>query len=142
MKVKEVMTTKIAFVHPTDKVMDAARLMQKYNVGSIPVCDEDSTLRGIVTDRDIVIRNIAYGNDPFNTDISGIMTPNVKTVDPDTNINDVTKMMAEYQIRRIPVVEDSKLVGIVALGDMATDKRFDTEASEALTEISKPRKRY
>jgi len=142
MKVKEIMTTKVAFVNPDDKIVEAAKLMQKYNVGSVPVCEKDDSLVGIITDRDIVVRNIAAGNDPFSTAVSSVMTPAVQSVGPDAGMDEATKLMADYQVRRLPVVENSKLVGIVALADIATDNRVDTEASEALAEISKPRKRY
>ena len=142
MKVKEIMTTKVAFVNPDDKIVEAAKLMQKYNVGSVPVCEKDDSLVGIITDRDIVVRNIAAGNDPFSTAVSSVMTPAVQSVGPDAGMDEATRLMADYQVRRLPVVENSKLVGIVALADIATDNRVDTEASEALAEISKPRKRY
>jgi CBS domain-containing protein len=95
---------------------------------------------GIVTDRDIVVRNVVTGSDPKSTPVSNIMTTNVTTVTPDTEIDRIGDIMAFKQVRRIPVVENNALVGIVALGDLAADKRFDVEASQALTEISKPTK--
>lgn len=139
MKVKDIMTKNVAYISPTSTVIDAAKMMQQHNVGSIPVCDQNG-LVGIVTDRDIVVRNIAQGGSPQNTAIKDVMTPQVKAATPDMDINDVSHLMAEQQVRRMPVVENNKLIGIVALGDMAVDQRFDTEASEALTEISKPTK--
>lgn len=137
MKVKDVMTKSVAYVDPATSVQQAAQLMEKHNVGSIPVCDKGSVV-GIITDRDIVLRNIAQGTDPKSTEVSKIMTAGVITATPDMEMNEVTRMMEQQQVRRIPVVQDNKLVGIVALGDMAVDKRFDTEASQALSEISKP----
>jgi len=139
MKVKDIMSRDVAYINPMSNIVDAARLMQQHDVGSIPVCDENGVV-GIVTDRDIVVRNIAHGKDPQSTKVQDIMTTNVTTTNPDADINDVSRLMAEEQIRRIPVVENNKLVGIVALGDMAVDSRSDMEASEALTEISKPDK--
>jgi CBS domain-containing protein len=137
MRVKEIMTKDVAYINPMSTVVEAAQLMQKHNVGSIPVCDNSGVI-GIVTDRDIVVRNVAHGKSPENTQVKDVMTTKVATATLDMDVDEVSRLMAQSQIRRIPVVENNMLVGMVALGDMATDKRFDTEASEALTEISKP----
>ena len=134
MKVKDIMTKDVAYINPDSTVAEAAQLMQKHNVGSIPVCDQ-SRIVGIVTDRDIIVRNIAHGNNPQSTPVRDVM---VTTATPEMDMNDVTKMMADNKIRRIPVVEKNMIVGMVALGDVATDTRFDFEASEALSEISRP----
>ncbi|MGI6668258.1 MAG: CBS domain-containing protein [Acetivibrionales bacterium] len=139
MKVRDIMTKNVAQIRPDASVYDAAMLMQQNNVGSIPVCDNSGVV-GIVTDRDIVVRNVVTGSDPKSTPVSNIMTTNVTTVTPDTEIDRIGDIMAFKQVRRIPVVENNALVGIVALGDLAADKRFDVEASQALTEISKPTK--
>ena len=139
MKVKDIMTKNVAYINPDATVTDAARLMQKHNVGSIPVCDENGVV-GIVTDRDIVVRNVAHGNDPRMTKVRDVMTSQVRAATPDMDVRDVSDMMSRNQVRRVPVVEDNKLVGIVSLGDMATDMRLDMEASEALSEISRPSK--
>jgi CBS domain-containing protein len=137
MRVKDIMTKNVAFVNPAATVFDAAKMMQQQNVGSIPVCDQNG-LVGIVTDRDIVLRNVAQGSNPQSTIVSDIMTTGITSASPDMNVDDVSQIMAKYQIRRIPVVDNNKLVGIVALGDMAVEHKFNYEASEALTEISKP----
>jgi CBS domain-containing protein len=139
MKVKDIMTKSVAYLNPSSTVTEAAQLMQKHNVGSIPVMDQSGVV-GIVTDRDIVVRNVAHGSSPQSTPVRDVMTSQVKTVTPEMDISDVSEMMAQQQIRRIPVVEGNTLVGIVALGDVAANPRFDTEASEALSEISKPAK--
>lgn len=139
MKVRDIMTKNVAYIDPSKTVVDAAKMMQQHNVGSIPVCDQNGLL-GIVTDRDIVVRNIAQGGNPQNTSIKDVMTAKVTAANPEMDVDAVTRLMADQQVRRMPVVENNKLVGIVALGDMAVDQRFDTEASEALTEISKPTK--
>jgi len=139
MKVKDIMTKNVASVKPDASVSEAAGLMQRYNVGSIPVCDDNGVV-GIVTDRDIVMRNVTVGSDPRSTPVSSIMTTNVTTVSPDTDVDELGVIMSQKQVRRVPVVDNNNLVGIVALGDLAVDNRFDTEASEALTEISKPEK--
>lgn len=137
MKVKDIMTKDVAYINPDSTVVEAAQLMQKHNVGSIPVCDQSGVV-GIVTDRDIIVRNIAHGNNPQSTPVRDVMTGQVTTATPEMDMNDVTKMMADNKIRRIPVVDKNMIVGMVALGDVATDARFDFEASEALSEISRP----
>lgn len=137
MKVKDIMTKNVAYINPMSNVIEAAQLMQKHNVGSIPVCDQSGVI-GIVTDRDIVVRNVAHAKNPANTSVKDVMTASVSTVTPDMDINDASAIMSSNQIRRVPVVENNMLVGMLALGDIATRPQFDTEASEALTEISKP----
>lgn len=137
MKVRDKMTTNVTYINPESTVVEAAQLMQKHNVGSLPVCDQSGVV-GIVTDRDIIVRNIAHGNNPQSTPVRDVMTSRVATASPDMDVDDVTKMMAQNQIRRVPVVDNNKIVGMLALGDVATDNRFNVEASEALTEISKP----
>ncbi len=137
MKVKDVMTHSVAYLNPQSSITEAAQIMQKHNVGSVPVCDENGVI-GIVTDRDIVVRNVAHGTDPHATKVQDVMTSQVRSATPDMDTDEVARMMSQSQIRRVPVVENNKLVGIVSLGDMATDTRFDMEASAALTEISKP----
>jgi CBS domain-containing protein len=139
LKVKDIMTRSVAYINPDSTVTEAAQLMQKHNVGSIPVCDQ-SGLIGMVTDRDIVVRNVAHGTDPHTTPVKNVMTSQVTTATPDMDLNLVSEIMSQNQIRRIPVVENKMLVGIIALGDLATNKRFDLEASDALTDISKPSK--
>ena len=130
------MTTNVAYINPTSKVIEVAQLMQKYNVGSIPVCDQGRIV-GIVTDRDIVVRNVAHGTSSQNLAVKDVMTTKVTLATPDMDINDVSKLMANKKVRRLPVVENNKVVGMVSIGDFATNTFSDIEASEALTEISK-----
>lgn len=139
MKVRDIMTKNVAYINPASTVVEAAQLMQKHNVGSIPVCDENGVI-GMVTDRDIVVRNIAHGKDPHQTPVRDVMTGEVTSVDPDTEIKDVFGMMSEKKVRRLPVVENNQLVGIVALGDVATCATQDVEISSTLADISSPSK--
>lgn len=139
MKVKDIMTKSVAYINPESTVTEAAQLMQKHNVGSIPVCDQ-SGLIGMVTDRDIVVRNVAHGRDPQSTPVKNVMTSQVTSATPDMDLSQVSDIMSKNQIRRIPVVENKMLVGIVALGDLAADQRFETEASDSLSDISRPSK--
>lgn len=138
MKIREVMTKNVAFANPNSSITEVAQLMQKHNVGSIPVCNNEQVV-GIVTDRDIIVRNIAHGDNPQNSIAQDVMTSNVKTVSPETDVSEASRLMSAEQIRRVPVVDNNKLVGIVALGDVATvGNNFSVEMSKTLTEISKP----
>lgn len=138
MKLKDIMTKNIASVNTTSTVEEVAKLMQKYNVGSVPVCEQDK-LVGIVTDRDIIMKNIASGNSPSNTSVRNIMTSNITTATPDMDMSEAYKLMSDHQIRRLPVVENNKLIGMVALGDLATSsEKSDIEISKTLSHISEP----
>ncbi len=141
MKVREIMTKDVACVNPDSTVSEAARIMNDLDVGSVPVCRENSVV-GILTDRDIVLRNIAQGQDPVKTSVKDVMTQDVFTTSPDADIDDVSEVMIYQQIRRVPVVEDNKLVGIIALGDIALEDELEFEASEALSEISEKDKKW
>ena len=137
MKIRDVMTKNVACVSPTSTIIEAAQLMQKHNVGVIPVCDATRVV-GIVTDRDIVLRNVANGTG-VDKEVKDIMTSDVKMATPDMDVGAATDIMAKAQIRRLPVVDDNKLVGMVSIGDIATiNGKFNTEAAETLSEISTP----
>lgn len=139
MKVKDIMTDDLAVISPDATVIEAAQLMQKHDVGAVPVC-EGSNIVGLVTDRDIVVRNIAHGKDPNHTPVRDVMTTQVKSISPETNISEAAGIMATQQIRRLPVIQDDRLVGMVSLGDLATKAKFDVEVSTTLGEISIPSK--
>ncbi|NLM62190.1 MAG: CBS domain-containing protein [Clostridiales bacterium] len=134
--VKELMSTGVVTVTPGETAVRAAHLMARHNIGALPVCDLDGKLKGILTDRDIVLRCIAADNDPENTQVSDIMTKNVITISPEEDIRKASKLMADYQIRRLPVIENEQVVGMLSLGDLARTQKFDMEASKALSEIS------
>ncbi len=136
MKIKDIMTTNVTTVSPNSSVLEAAQMMQNYNIGSIPVCDNDR-LVGIITDRDIVVRSVSRNISPNSTSVKDIMTSEVNYATPDMDVTDVTDMMASNQVRRIPVVEQNQLIGIVSLKDVAVNRKTNMEASDALTEISK-----
>ncbi len=141
LQIKDIMTSEIVYVGPSTTVEQVAQLMQKHNVGSIPVVD-DTGIKGIVTDRDIVVRNIAHGTDPKTIKASDVMSSQVTMANPHMDIADASRLMAEKQVRRLPVVENNQIIGMVALGDLAVDPRLDVEASEALSEISIPSHPY
>ena len=136
-EIRDIMTDKVACVNPQTTVVEAAQLMQKHNVGAVPVCQGQKVM-GIVTDRDIVVRNVAHGKDPYTTSVLDIMTTDVKSITPEMNLNQVAGIMAEQQVRRLPVIENDRLVGIVSLGDLATKAKFDMELARTLGEISYP----
>ena len=137
MKAKDIMTKNIAFLNPNATITQAAQLMQKYNIGSVPVCDQSGVV-GIVTDRDIVVRNVAHGTNPQTMTVQDVMTSQITTTTPEADVNDLSRLMSQNQIRRIPVVENNKVVGIVSLGDIATDAKYNTEVADTLNDISRP----
>jgi CBS domain-containing protein len=130
------MSDSVVSVSPDFSAAAAARLLYRHNIGAVPVCSDDGRLRGIVTDRDIVLRCVAAENDPQTTTVREIMTKSTVTVSPDDDVREAAHAMAQAQIRRLPVVRDGKLVGMIALGDMARTREYDMEASSALSEIS------
>jgi CBS domain-containing protein len=136
MLVSELMTDSVISIAPDEPASLAARLLYRHNIGAIPVCTEDGRLRGIVTDRDIVLRCVAAENDPETTPVREIMSRSLVTVSPTDDVREAARQMAEAQVRRLPVVESGKLIGMLALGDMAKTHSFDMEASKALSEIS------
>lgn len=134
MKIKDIMTTDVKSVSPNDSLSQAALLMEQLNVGSVPVVDNNKVV-GIVTDRDITLRNVARGQNP-NQKVSDVMTTNVTSAPPDMDVHSAANIMASNQIRRLPVVDNGNLVGIVAIGDLAVEDIFENEAGEALHDIS------
>jgi len=136
MLISDIMSPNVVTVSPDEPASLAARLFYRHNIGSVPVCTQDGKLRGIVTDRDIVLRCVAAENDPQTTPVRDIMSKNVVSVSPGEDVRQATRLMASEQVRRLPVVSDGKVVGMVALGDMAKTNSYDMEASKALSEIS------
>ena len=120
MKVKECMCQDVCCVKPETKVYEVAKLMSENHIGSIPVCDNNNCLCGIVTDRDIILRSIACDKDVKQTPISDIMTCNVCFCKEDDDMTNAQNKMANNQIRRLPVCDNNKnVIGILTLGDLA-----------------------
>jgi CBS domain-containing protein len=117
-KVRDLMTKDPMCVSPSQSLAEAARILRDEDVGSLPVCEDDRVI-GIVTDRDIVIRAVADGSDPRTTSVADVASREVQTVDPDENLDDALKVMASNQVRRLPVVENGRLVGVLAQADIA-----------------------
>ena len=138
MKVKDIMTTDVAVVAPTVTVLDAAKTMRDLDVGVLPVCD-GKRLVGMVTDRDITIRATAEARDPASTIVRDCMTPELDFCFEDQSEVEAERIMAEKQIRRLPVLtREKQLAGIVSLGDIATQGGKLEETGRTLREISEP----
>lgn len=137
MKIKEIMTKNVATLNGNDTVEHAAELMKEHDVGSIPVCNEDKII-GIVTDRDIAIRSVAEGENTEKQTVRDIMSSSPVVGNPDMDVHDAARLMADKQIRRLPVVENNHIIGIVALGDLAVQPKLTDNAGTALGSISEP----
>lgn len=114
---------------------DAAGLMAQFDVGSIPVVDRDHVV-GIVTDRDIVVRVVAKRRDPNQVRLDEIVTKTVETVSPDVELSDARALMERARVRRLPVVKDGRLVGVLSLGDVAVALASKREVGNTLEQIS------
>ncbi|KEQ23298.1 CBS domain-containing protein [Paenibacillus tyrfis] len=131
---REIMTTDCSTVTLKDNVYEAAVKMKQEDTGFIPVV-EGRKLIGVLTDRDLVIRGFAEKREG-STAIKEVMSDRVVSVPPQTTVDEAAKIMAKEQIRRLPVVENGDLVGIVSIGDLAVRDKFEDEAGEALSQIS------
>ena len=127
MKVKDCMCGDVYCVKPETNLTDVAKIMEKNHIGCVPVCDNSNYLVGLITDRDIILRGVACGKNTNTTPASEIMTCNVCTCNENDEIQKVEKKMAENQVRRIPVVDNNKVIGILTLGDLA---RYNEEIGE------------
>ena len=136
MKIRDVMTDRVIRINPEESVAVAARTLNQYNIGALPVCGGDGRVCGLVTDRDLVTRCIASGRNPEYTPVKQVMTRNVVSVSSETDTQEAAKLMGREQIRRLPVLENGKLCGMVSLGDLANHRNTSQEAGNALTEIS------
>ncbi|QGQ46977.1 CBS domain-containing protein [Metabacillus sediminilitoris] len=133
-RVKDIMSSNVEFCTPLDNVYEVAVKMKDLNVGVIPIV-EDQKLIGMITDRDLVVRGIAEKH-PGSNQVTNVMTDQVISIDTNASLDQAADMMAKHQIRRLPVVENGKLVGIVSLGDISTNLTTADEAGHALSDIS------
>lgn len=135
-KIREVMTSNPRTVDPTTSIIDAARMMRDEDVGPIPIVDNNQCA-GILTDRDIVLRVVAAGKDPSTTTVGDVASRDVITIDPDQTLEEGARLMAQHQVRRLPVCEeDGQLVGIIAQADLALTASERT-TGEVVEEISR-----
>ncbi|KKK38654.1 hypothetical protein WQ57_07775 [Mesobacillus campisalis] len=136
MKVSDVMTTNVESCSPDTPLYEVASKMRELEVGVMPICQEEQ-LVGLATDRDMVLKGLAE-QVPADTPISQVMTSDPVRGTKNMSAEEAADIMAEVQIRRLPIVEDGKLVGIVSLGDLAVTDQTSNEAGQALEEISYP----
>ena len=122
--VREFMTTDARCIRETESLVEAARIMRDMDCGSRPICGDDGKLQGMITDRDIVLRCVAAGRDPAGMTARDLATGKPHWIDADANVDAAIDMMEKHQVRRLPVISDHKLVGIISQGDIA---RNDSE---------------
>ena len=127
MRVKECMCSSIIKVEPEEKISEVAKLMKDNDIGCIPICDKQNQVVGFITDRDIVIRCVASNNNCSQTQVSEVMQKHVIKTTSDTDIESATKTMEENQIRRLPVIDNGKIVGILSMGDLARCENIPTK---------------
>ena len=137
MKVKELMTKSVATLNENDTVEQAAHLMKEHNIGSLPICQGERVI-GIITDRDIALRSVAEGENYKSQNVRTVMTSNPVVGHPEMEVQDAARIMSERQIRRLPIVENQNLVGMVSLGDIAVENNLSDKAQAALQNISEP----
>lgn len=135
MEIKDIMTQKVVSIDPAESVEVAARTMNQYNIGALPVC-RNGKLCGMLTDRDIVTRCLAANRLPGNTQVRQVMTEQVTAVSPQMETGVAAHLMGRLQIRRLPVVENGKLCGMISLGDIACREESVMDAADALTDIT------
>jgi CBS domain-containing protein len=140
MQLKEIMTPGVEVVTPEATIQEAAEKMRHLDIGPLPVCDGDR-LVGLLTDRDITVRAVAEGRNPTTTQVRDVMTPEVVYGYDDQDSQDAARLMEQYQIRRLPVLNhDKRLVGMVSLGDLAVHAGGQSLAGEVLEQVSAPGK--
>ncbi len=136
MKVKEIMTGKVIGIREHETAEVAARTLERYNIGALPVYGLGGTVCGMITDRDLVTRCMAANREPSKTTVGQIMTNRLTSVTPDTDVAMAARIMAKHQVRRLPVLENGKLCGMVSLKDLAVREESAMDAADALTDIS------
>jgi CBS domain-containing protein len=134
MNIRDVMTPNPRTVTPDESIQNAARIMRDEDTGVVPVVENGRPV-GVVTDRDIVVRAVADGSQ-VNRPIREIVTNNLVAVTPDMSTREATALMSEHQVRRLPVVEGDRLVGIVSIGDLAVKEGRDGRVGDTLQHIS------
>jgi CBS domain-containing protein len=128
--VRDVMSTETVTVSPETSLQDAARVMRDEGIGDVLVAEQSGSLRGIVTDRDIVVRGIAEGEDPNACTVADISSGDVVSVAPESPLDEVVSLMRDRAVRRLPVVDGGRAVGMVSIGDLAIERDPDSALSE------------
>ena len=119
MKVKECMCKEVESINPNTSIKECAKIMSDNHIGCVPVCNEQKKVVGIITDRDLLLRAVACDKDINTTKASDIMTCNVYCCSSDTDVKEAENIMSTEKIRRIPIVDNNKIVGILTLGDIS-----------------------
>ena len=136
--VRDAMTESPRSIGASASVVEAARLMRDEHIGSLPITD-DEELVGMITDRDITTRVVAEAADPKMTSVGDVVSRDLISVEPDEDLEEAVQLMASHQVRRLPVVENGRLVGIVAQADVALNLRENEQRTGELVEaISEP----
>lgn len=138
MKVSDVMTKDVMTCKVDDKLSVCADMMRQLNVGFMPVVDSSQSLVGVITDRDIAIRAVAQNVDLANARVGEFITQDPVAIGPNISVEDAADIMAECQIRRLAVLDKGKLIGVVALGDLAVDVGEAELLAETVERISEP----
>lgn len=142
MKAREIMTSNVECVTRQDSLSRAAQIMRDADVGAVPVVDDRQSMRlvGVITDRDIAVRHVAGDNSTDCCVGDHMSTGRLHTVSPDADVKDVMRTMKAEQVRRVPVTEGDRLVGIIAQADIATSRVGERATGEVVEEISEPRR--
>jgi len=132
---RDVMTPNVECIGENETLLDAARKLASLDVGSMPICGEDNRLKGMLTDRDIVVKALARGRDPATTRAGDLAEGKPVTIGADDSVSEALKTMAQHQVRRLPVIDGHELVGIIAVADIAR-KLDDDEVGDLIQAIS------
>ena len=136
MKVRDIMSTKVVRIGAQEPVQVAARTLTHYNIGALPVCGSDGRLCGVVTDRDLVTRCMAAGRASDKVKVQDVMTSRLVTVGPEMDVSAAAHLMGREQVRRLPVVENGRLCGVITLADLAAYENGCLDAADALADIT------
>ena len=135
MNVQDVMTRRVISVGYGEPVSAAVRLLQRHNLGALPVCDAAGRLRGMVTDRDVVMRCLGQGDAELSSPVSEIMSRGIVTAAPHDDVSRAAQLMARDRVRRLPVAENGRLVGMVTLADLVRRGECEMECAQAIRAI-------
>jgi CBS domain-containing protein len=129
---RDIMTGDAECVQETDSILDAAKALADRDVGAMPICGEDNRLKGMLTDRDIVVKVLAQGKDPNSTKVSELAEGKPVTIGADDSIDEALKTMSDHKVRRLPVIDGHELIGIISQADIA--RNLDDEKTGDLVE--------
>jgi len=120
-KARDVMTPECKCAGENDTILDAAKRLSELDVGAMPICGEDDRLKGMITDRDIVVKVLAQGRDPSSTTVGELAQGKPVTIGADDTIEEALQVMSEKKVRRLPVIDDQRCIGIISQADVATN---------------------